>query len=461
MRRAVIYCRISRDPDHTELGVQRQEKDCRAICAREGFEVVDVFVDDDRSAYSGRRRPGYEAALTAIRSGAVSVLVAWHPDRITRSPRELESLIDDLEASKVNVLTVQSGEYDLSSYSGRMTARIIGAVARGESEHKSARLRRKHAELAERGMKPGGGKRRYGFEADGLTICEPEAARIREATALVLAGATIRSIVTRWNDEGVTTAGGKAWHPSHLAQMLQSPRFAGLRVHSSGTFPAVWDAIISVDDHRRLVAILTDPERRKNRGGRRYLLTGLLRCSLCEARLVARPRSDKRRCYVCASGAGFHGCGKIRILADDLEADVIEAALVRLDAPGLIEAIYEQPQVDDATALAELQAVDDRLAELAEMWAAGELDRLSWTAARKPLEAAQVALAGRLSGNVRQRSVGATLAGKGGIRDAWSTLTIDDQRAVLAAVIESGTIAPAVRGRNFYDPNRLALTWRA
>ncbi|HTH07229.1 MAG TPA: ATP-binding protein, partial [Ilumatobacteraceae bacterium] len=32
MKRAVVYTRISRDPEHDELGVRRQEADCRALC---------------------------------------------------------------------------------------------------------------------------------------------------------------------------------------------------------------------------------------------------------------------------------------------------------------------------------------------------------------------------------------------------------------------------------------------
>src|SRR2546427_8315933 len=37
---AGIYVRISHDPDHNELGVQRQEKDCRALAKRHGWSMV-------------------------------------------------------------------------------------------------------------------------------------------------------------------------------------------------------------------------------------------------------------------------------------------------------------------------------------------------------------------------------------------------------------------------------------
>ena len=107
--------------------------------ARAGLDVVAVFADDDRSAYRAKRRPGYVQLLERL--DTVDVVLAWHPDRLTRHPRELEDLIDRLEVTGTTVQTVQTGEYDLGTPSGRMQARIVGAVARHESEHKSARLR--------------------------------------------------------------------------------------------------------------------------------------------------------------------------------------------------------------------------------------------------------------------------------------------------------------------------------
>jgi len=112
---AAIYCRISRDPSGAELGVRRQEKDCRAVAEREGWDVIEILVDDDRSAYSGKPRPAYQRLCELLKEEAVDVLVAWHPDRLTRQPRELEDLIDLLESTNTRVRTVQTGEYDLGT----------------------------------------------------------------------------------------------------------------------------------------------------------------------------------------------------------------------------------------------------------------------------------------------------------------------------------------------------------
>lgn len=128
---AAVYVRISRDKVGAGLGVERQEADCRELAVRLGWNVAEVFADNDLSAYSGKRRPRYRAMLEAIRSGRIGAVLAWHTDRLHRSPIELEEYIAACnEGRDVPTHTVQAGPLDLSSPSGRMVARQLGAVAR-------------------------------------------------------------------------------------------------------------------------------------------------------------------------------------------------------------------------------------------------------------------------------------------------------------------------------------------
>ena len=151
-RNAAVYCRISRDRDGQALGVARQEKDCAEWAARHGWTVTSTLVDDDLSAYSGRARPGYRRLLADIEAGRTDGLVIWHPDRLHRRPAELESFIDLVERTGLPIGSVQSGEVDLTTPTGRMSARIVGAVARHESEHKAAPQARKHREFGRGGL---------------------------------------------------------------------------------------------------------------------------------------------------------------------------------------------------------------------------------------------------------------------------------------------------------------------
>ena len=128
--RAVIYCRISQDRTGAGLGVDRQRQDCEALAERNGWQVVEVYVDNDVSAYSGKLRKDYRRMLTDLDQGAATVVIVWHTDRLTRSIVELEEYIELSDRRGIATHTVQAGTIDLATPSGRMTARILGAVAR-------------------------------------------------------------------------------------------------------------------------------------------------------------------------------------------------------------------------------------------------------------------------------------------------------------------------------------------
>ena len=221
---AVIYTRISADTNSDALGVQRQEADARKLCEKRGWTVVEVFCDNDRSAFSRRKtRPAYQRMLAAIREDKINIVVAWHPDRLHRQTRELVPFIDLVNAHGVRVETVTAGIYDLSTPSGRMNARIVGSVAEFESEHKGERIRRKLEANAAEG-KHHGGSRPYGWQKIGATLVEEEAAVVREATSMVLAGLSIKAIVRALNAAGHTTSTGKPWRDVTVRDMLIRPR---------------------------------------------------------------------------------------------------------------------------------------------------------------------------------------------------------------------------------------------
>lgn len=50
MTRAAVYVRISKDDTGERAGVQRQREDCLALAESRGWEVVEVFEDNDVSA---------------------------------------------------------------------------------------------------------------------------------------------------------------------------------------------------------------------------------------------------------------------------------------------------------------------------------------------------------------------------------------------------------------------------
>jgi site-specific DNA recombinase len=442
---------------------------------RNGWDLVDVHIDDDRSAYSGKARPEYQRLLDDLRSGVLDVVVAWHPDRLHRSPRELEDFIDVIEAAGATVATVTAGDLDLSTPDGRLTARITGSVARKESEDKSRRLRRKHVELAEAGKVSGGGRRPFGFEKDRLTIRPDEADLIREAAERILAGDSIRSVATDWKARGVATVTGAAWQPATVKRMLTSGRISGQREHHGDLVgPAVWPAIITAPDTVRLRSILSDPAR--NRGGgtaRTYLLTGLVRCGRCDVPMSARRTGTGKRRYVCsADRGGCDRCGTSAGLDDPgerpdpmspvgIEDLLIEAIFVRADSPKLVKALSDRQAkagVDDQ--VAELEDLEGRLEQLATDHYVDQLiDRRSFLAARKPIMAKLDAVRAQLARRQRGDAL-AGLVGEGALPRAWPAMSFDRRRAVVEAFVEVVVIAPTDRADNRFNPTRVEVEWR-
>ncbi len=461
--RAAIYTRISSDPSGRRAGVQRQADECAALVESRGWELAASFEDNDRSAYSGRRRDGYEALLLAIDAGEIDAVVAWHPDRLHRSPTELERFIDLVERHGTAVATVQGGSYDLSTASGRMTARVVGAVARHESEHKSERHKAKAAELAKQGKVSGGGTRPFGYEVDRITVRESEADLIRDAVRSIIEGASLGSVVADWQTRGVVTPAGKPWRRTPLKRMLSSPRIAGLRAHRGEVIgPAEWVAVITEADHHAIAANL-DSRKQPRRAARKYLLTGgLAVCGLCGDPLVARPRSDGRRCIVCPGGV-MGGCGKIRILAEPLEDHVRDRVLDALASPALIEAVDRDGAgaVDGEALVADLRTTEAALDQLAvDHYTERLIGRSEFLAARSALDQRIAGLKDQLAAAGRTPILG-DLEGAAAeiLADAWETAALAWRRQLLAAVVERVVIKPAVRGRNRFDPDRIEIVW--
>ncbi|MBV9822293.1 MAG: recombinase family protein, partial [Actinobacteria bacterium] len=198
--RAAIYCRISQDREGAGLGVDRQREDCEKLAASMGWRVVAVHTDNDVSAFSGKARPGYRALLADLEAGRADAVLVWHTDRLHRSPRELEDFISLCERRKITTQTVMAGSLDLNTSSGRMVARMLGAAARQEVEHKSDRIKAAQLQKAAAGGWIGGPPPLgWDVQPDGSATLEPAAAsRIHEATTAVLAGASLGSIVAEW-----------------------------------------------------------------------------------------------------------------------------------------------------------------------------------------------------------------------------------------------------------------------
>jgi DNA invertase Pin-like site-specific DNA recombinase len=464
VRAAAVYARISSDPEGDRLGVTRQREDCEALAARKGWPVAEVYIDDDRSAYSGKPRPEYRRLLDDIATRSVDALVVYNLDRLHRQPRELEAFFDITDAAGLTNLATVEGDINLGSHDGRFHARILGAVARKSSDDASRRIKRKNEERAAQGLPTGGGTRPFGYRPDRVTVDPVEAALVREAVSRVLAGEAVRAIATDWNARTIATSGGSTWTVETLRRMLHSARLSGQReYHGEIVAAGQWEPIITPEETARLRAILDERTRTRSRPVRRYLLSGLLRCGLCAAPLIARPQANGERRYVCAKGPGHSGCGRMAILAEPVEAFIAEAIVGQLDEPAVAAALAAAQGADAATAAEHDALRQDReqLDELARAYGEKLVTFPEWLAARKPIEERIDAAQRKVSRMSRSAAIDPYVGKSSALRAAWPTLPLNRQRSIVAALLERAVIRSAVPGRSTFDPARIEPVWRA
>lgn len=477
--RVAIYVRISRDSEAKGLGVRRQERECREWAARNGWEVVHtgarreileyehagkvhhvrrakswiehgVYGDNDITAGKGSDvpRPGYLTLLVAVEKGDIDGILYWNNDRLHRHPRELEDFIDIIEKTGIMLHSLQGGDYDLTTSGGRLSARIVGAVARHEWEIKVERSRSKHAELVRDG-RPNGGTRAFGYMPGRTGLVVEEAELIRRAASDLLDGRSQRSIINEWNAKAIKTTMGNRWLPVVFRRAMTAEYLVARR---QGV-PANWPAILDEATWRRVCAIF---EARKN--GRVYaktLLSGIATCGLCGHVLYSRPKADGRPCYVCASDLG--GCGKIRTLAEPLEEDLLGRLWAVLPAAGVRN--HKDAVKDYAEAQATMERLEKLSMDLAAMLGTGDLSPAEFGSAKVANETALAAARSQLAKTVVEDQEEALLLETADLESRWEGLDIDQKRRYIRALFKKVVVNPGVKGRNFYVTDRLSVEY--
>lgn len=437
-------------------------EDCRALAERVGWPVIGEYVDNDVSAYSGKRRPRYRAMLADIKAGRVDAVLIYHLDRLTRRPAELEEFVETLSRSGARLKFV-SGDADITTGDGLLVLRMLAAVAANESDSKKRRLERKHRELAEAGVPLRGGRyRAYGYAEDRVTVLPDEAAIIRVLVARFLAGDSLRSLTAWTQEQGIKTSTGGQFTTMSLGTMLLSARIAGLRSHGGEVVAkGQWEAIIDPADRDRMLALVEARKRTGRRPPRTYLLSGLLRCSRCGNRLYSAARAEGRR-YVCAQGPDTGGCGKIMIQAEPVEQLVTAGVLLRLASPALADALAGRARDDEEAAklAAQVRADQDKRTELAAMFANNEIDRSEWRAARDVIDTRLRHGQHRLAELTHTDALAGLDLAADDLATQFAGLELERQHAIIATILDHAVILPGRRGIRSVDPARVDPVWR-
>lgn len=469
--RAAIYTRISRDSTGESAGVRRQEDECREHAAKLDLDVVEVFSDNDISAYSGKPRPGYQALLEAIESGAIDAVVCWHTDRLYRRLADLEGFIAVCQPRSVPTYAVQAGHLDLATPAGRMVARQLGAVAQYESEQKAERQRSANQQRARAGVQFIT-HRPFGYEPDGQTLRPSEADAVREAYEALLRGESVAGIARSWNELGlVTPQAGNPWASTDVTQLLRGPRPAGLRRYRGSIVTddqgqpvrGQWPALVDLDTWFAAQAVLRDPRRRFPQGPK-LLLSGVALYGVCGAKMQSGGTRNGRQRIRC-SAAGGHPYREAAPI-ERLVTGVLLQYLARPDVRSHLMATDAHPSDNTTATRAELAALQTRSDDLVSAFTDGVISATQLREGQARIEHARADLERRLPTGRHRGAL--RLVRAADPQAEWDALDIDAQRAVIndlmvVRVLPTRTKEAAYAGRYWHriaSPDSIQITWR-
>lgn len=98
-----IYMRVSTEDQAREgFSLPGQKERLEAYCKFNGYKIVEYYTDAGISAKTGNHRPEYDRMLEDGKQGKINMIIALKLDRITRSTRDWETLMDYLEKYNIN-----------------------------------------------------------------------------------------------------------------------------------------------------------------------------------------------------------------------------------------------------------------------------------------------------------------------------------------------------------------------
>lgn len=152
--KVVGYIRVSTaKQEESGLSLSAQENKIRQYCDLYDLDLVEVIVDAGESAKS-LNRDGIQRAIKLLKDKTVSGLVVTKLDRLTRSIRDLNVLIEDV-FNHSSLFSV-TDQVDTRSPTGRLILNVLCSVSQWERETASTRTASAMKELKRQGKYTGG-----------------------------------------------------------------------------------------------------------------------------------------------------------------------------------------------------------------------------------------------------------------------------------------------------------------
>jgi site-specific DNA recombinase len=307
-----LYIRVSTLEQAEEgYSVAAQETKLRAYCIAMNYTIFNVHIDP---GYSGAsiNRPAVKKLISDVQSGKIGKVIVWKLDRLSRSQKDTMVLLEDIFLANNCHFVSLMESFDTSTPFGRAIVGILAAFAQLERENIKERTTLGRQARIKKGYYHGShAPIGYQFKqgSNDLIVDEYSSGLVREVYQLFLSGMSINGIAAHMIDKYSSNL--IEWNNTSVRRILRNPVYMGKVSLGGSLIDGLHEAIIPLDQYKRASDIL---HHNKAMDKRNYsftngqfnadnLLTGLLFCGDCGARMYGRKVSGKTKKYICHSVA--------------------------------------------------------------------------------------------------------------------------------------------------------------
>ena len=223
---AAVYIRVSTEDQAREgFSLGEQKEKLLQLCAFKGYKVFKVYEDAGISAKDMEHRPAFQEMLRDMKDGKINYIVAYKLDRVTRSVRDLEELISQLE--KYNCyLVCDRDDVNTSTANGRFFVRMLTVLSQLEIEIVSERTKFGLNGAIKSSHLPGPAPLGYKKDGNKKTIVDETTKPIIERIfKMYLEGKSFQQISNIFNEEKILYP--KKWKDTTIQKIIDNKIYMG------------------------------------------------------------------------------------------------------------------------------------------------------------------------------------------------------------------------------------------
>lgn len=408
--KVAIYCRLSdedhnkKNPEEDSRSIQTQKAMLRDYAHEQGWEIYDIYSDDD---YSGAdsNRPEYNRLLEDAEKRKFDIVLCKHQSRFTRDMVHVETYINEKFSEwGIRYVSLLDGA-DTSLAGNKKSRQINGLVNEWYLEDLSENMRRAYATRKKEG-KYIASCPVYGYKKDPndpyhLIIDAPSAKIVKRIFTMCIEGMSLNVIARTLNEEGVPSPtkyktevqginfkgtenlrkarrykGESLWQSSSVNHILNNEVYTGglyqnkrrtisYKNHNRINLPRE-EWIIVKDTHEPIVTMEEFEQARIRRArnprittrGEGNFFSGKLVCGYCSGAVVYNSSRDGHRYYRCHNRINLKNCKGVSVSEELLKREILRELRTIFDtwiSEDDINAISENVKVKTDSAFQNLE----------------------------------------------------------------------------------------------------------